>query len=210
VVAVVLIFVLTGGNNGPLGPVVPGGPDNTVPEFSFSTGKAIPIPTVAGVKAKKLKGAATQAQSKADEVMDSFYTEAFLDPANWRDGSYDDVFKSFSSGAAAQAQKDLATLTAGSVGGTIASISPAKSTLSTRVLMDSKGQPASIVALVKFSAKGSVTAGGTHVFSSVGQYFLEPVGGNWQIVSFDVKRKDQDLKPSPTPSGSTSTSGSPS
>src|SRR5207247_1514740 len=147
-------------------------PDVTVPEFSFDLGKALPIPTVEGANVKKLRAPAADAQASASDVIDTFYTEAFLDPSNWRDGSYDDVFTAFRSDAASQAQNDLGALTAGSVGDTFSKITPAHSTLKTNVLMDSKGQPASMVAIVKFVAKGTAIGGGTHTFVSLGQFFL--------------------------------------
>lgn len=205
-----LVFVLTGGKNGPLGPITGTAPDVTVPDFSFDLGKALPIPTVEGANVKKLRAPASQAQQSANDVIDTFYTEAFLDPANWRDGSYDDAFQGFRSDAATQAKNDTAALTAGSVGDTFSKITPAHSTLKTNVLLDSKGQPVSMVAIVKFVAKGVALNGGTHTFVSLGQFFLLKVDGDWKIVSFDVRRKDADQAASATPSTSGSTTGSPS
>ena len=63
--------------------------------------------------------------------------------------------------------------------------------------------------IVKFVAKGTAINGGTHMFVSLGQFFLLKVDGDWKVVSFDVRRKDAD-QAAASPSVSGSTSGSPS
>ena len=200
--------MLTGGNNGPLGGVVPGGPDMTVPEFSFTVAKAVPIATAQNADPKKYAAAAKGAARSANDVIDSLYTQAFLDPANWRRSSYDDAFAAFDQTATDQAQRQLPVLTAGEgAGDTYTSIAPSHSTLKTRVLMDEKGRPASIVAIVRFKADGKHKDGSTTVFVSEGQYFLRQIDGAWKVTAFQVKRLDQTHAPKPV---TASPSGSPS
>jgi hypothetical protein len=136
--------------------------------------------------------------------MTELYKEAFLDPANWRDGSYDEVWPVFLDSAVGPAQQDVATLTVGSGGGeAYTKIADPKGRLNVKVLLNDKDQVATAVAIVKFSAVGTRKDGKLTVFHSSGQYFLRPGGDGWQVYSFDVKRDDSVHTP-PSPSGSAS------
>ncbi len=206
-VAGVVVFLATGGNGGPLGGVLPGGPDNTVPEFSFKVAKPVPVATVAGAQPKSYLLAAKTAAVAANKVMHTLFTEAFLDPANWRDGSYDTVWKQFSASAAIRAQGRAAVLTAGEgAGGTFDAIEPSRGSLKTRVLLDAKGSPVSIMAVVHFSARGVGKDGTATLLQSAGSFFLKKFGGAWKVVSFEVKRTDTE-EPAPAPSGAGSPTG---
>ena len=50
---------------------------------------------------------------EAEDVLTDLYTEGFLDPANWEQGSYADAFGGFARGARDQAETHPGPLTAG-------------------------------------------------------------------------------------------------
>ena len=200
----VLLFVLTGGSDGPLGAAVGGGAQET-PAFDFKVSKPKVVVTAADAKPKEAQVAAASAAKGTTAALDTFYTAAFLDPGNWQDGEYDEAFDGFSPRAGALAQKQLEAMTAGTAAGdTFDTITPLASTLKTKVLIDPKGLPYSAVAIVKFQARGT-GAEGAHIFVSKGQYILQKVDGDWTVVSFSVNRDDKRKAPS---SGSSSTSPS--
>lgn len=205
-------FVLSGGKV----PHIPGtnigqGPDDTVHPVAFRLVKTIPIPTVADAKLKKLKPAAKSASDAAVKSLDDLYTEAFLDPGNWRDGSYDNVWSMFSGGASASARKDANVVTLGSsAGDAFETVLPSASKVTVKVLMDQKGQPATAVALVSFKAKAHGTDGHTTLIQSTGQLFLQKSGSGWRVVSYHLTRQDRILPPKPGPSGSATPAPTPS
>ena len=209
-----VVFTLTGGNDGPLGRIIPGtgDPSLTTPPFEFHVAKVVGIPTNAAQTAKKLKGAAQQAAKQTTAVLDTFYTESFLDPENWTNGSYDSAFAVFDRSASEQAQVSAAALTAGAeAGDTYDQIQPGRGVIQTRILMDLKGQPYSAVAKVRFTAQGANQDGSTTLFVSEGQFFLQKVDGDWKVIAFDVQRSDKVKQPTPSPSSASgSPSGSPS
>ena len=215
VAAAVVGGIVFFGNDGSSVTTNPGGGgtvvDPTTPELTFKVTKAVAIPVTAGQTPKKLAGAASDAADGAVDVMDTVYTEGFLDPSSWEGADYDDAWTQFTDDAAAQAESEADTLTAGSdAGAAYDLIEPAKATVRPRVLVDDAGKPLSVVALVYFSAKGMHDDGSYTLFKSTGQYFLERDGSHWTVVAFDVRRADSEKEApaSPSPSG-TSTGGSP-
>ncbi len=203
VVAVILVFLSKGGGaaQGPFHH------DPQTPPFAFEASKVLVVPTTATAETEKLK---TKAKPPADDirkVMDALYIDAFLDPSNWQNGSYDDVWAMFDTGSGTEAQAQANTLTAGSgAGDAFDTILPTgTSTLKTKVLFDPKSEPYSVVAIVKFKATGAGKDGQDLQMLSTGQYVFQKVDGSWKVVSFRVVRKDkQQAAPSPSPSGSSS------
>jgi hypothetical protein len=207
-----LAFALTGGNEGPLGPLVPGTdePDRVTPEFTFRAGNAQAVVTVAGQNRKQLKGEAEQVAEQTTALMDDLYTAAFLDPDNWTNGTYDSALEVFDEGSGRQARSDLDALTAGADAGTLFDdIQPGRGVVHSEVLMDAKGHAASVLATVSFTARATHADGTVTVFVSTGEFFLRPVDGGWKVVAFDVQRADTQEEPSPTASvsGSATPSG---
>lgn len=177
-------------------------PDNTIPTWDFTVVKTTAVPT-SKTEPSKLVSSAGQVLTEATATMKTLYTEAFLDPANWRDGSYDEVWPTLEQAAATQAQADSAVLTLGATAGdTYDKVTPSSSKISFRVLFDEKDTPKTVVAIVKFTAVGTGKDGTRTVFVSSGQYFLRDMGDGWKVFSFNVNRADHPAKPKPGPSGS--------
>jgi hypothetical protein len=174
------------------------------PDLTFKVEKVLAIPVTPAQSPKKLAGAAQAAGDDAVDVIDTIYTEGFLDPSSWNGGNYDDAWSQFTDDAATQAQADADTLTAGpAAGDTYTTIEPAKATLKPRVLMDDAGKALSVEAVVTFWAKGQHDDGSFTLFKSTGSFFLRRDGSTWKVVAFNVHRDDTE-KPAPSASGSAS------
>jgi hypothetical protein len=196
--------LLFGQNDGPL--TASGGThvDPKTPLFDFKVAKTVVVPVSVNQNRKKLEEPATAASDKAVAVMDTVYTESFLDPNSWNDANYDDAWTQFTQDAATQAQADSDTLTAGTgAGDSYDTITPVRGAVKPRVLMDETGQPVSVVASVVFSAQGAHGDGTYTLFKSSGQFFLRKIGDVWKVVAFQVHRADSE-ETAPTPSASSS------
>jgi hypothetical protein len=181
--------------------------DEKIPAFTFEQRK---------VRAESVTAAhpnppasATTVSKDVTATLHTLYTEGFLDPANWRDGSYDEVWPVFTDEAQPAAQQDAATLTVGSGGDeTFTTIAQPKGNVEVRVLLNDKNQVATAVAVVNFEAVGTRKDGKLTRFDSSGQYFLRRTGDGWRIYAFDVHRNDKLETPSPGPSAGASAAAS--
>lgn len=213
-VGVVLILVLGGGNNGVLG--LGGGddePDDSVPEFEFKLASVDAVPTVAEADVDALQSQAESVAANVEPLVDDLFTNAFLDPTNWREGDYEEILESFSDDAASSARsaESLGTLTLGSTAGEVYQrVTPRKGSLRLTVLFDQEGAPDTVNVRVRFYALGERLDGTFTSIVSAGQLSLQDLDG-WRIVHFDVRRADREAEapsPSPGPSGSATVSPS--
>lgn len=206
--AVLLIVVLRGDEGGGI-PFIGGGDDDTVPEFEFRVARRTTVvATSAETDVDALEPVAERTSAEVAPILDDLYTAAFLDPANWRDGEYEEVFAHFAGGAAAAAQESVETLTPGvGAGDVFETITPTRGGLSFRVLFDPEGNPDTVVVRVRFRALGERKDGTYLAIVSNGQFFLQNTDG-WKVTAFDVERSDRDAKPPPSPSPSPSASPS--
>jgi len=210
-IALVVVLVLGAGayllfaGDGPaekLRQVIAG--EEAVPEFAFELRKASAF-EVTEEHHRQLNAAASDVAADVAEQIDLLYTSAFLDPNNWKEGDYTDVWELFSEQAATSAQEQAEVLTLGAgADGEFQKVDPGTSRLTVKVLFDADGEPASAVAVVKFKAIATATGGASATaIISEGQYILQDLGDGWQVVSFDVDRADREAA-APTPSGSAS------
>jgi len=197
----VVLFLLFRGGGGDGGLL--DGSDNTIPAFDFRLARAVPV-LVTHNNPTKFDATATDVGTQVGDTMTDLYTEAFLDPANWRDGSYDEVWSLFEEGSQAAAQQEGATLTLGpTAGDRFDKVDQPLGTLNVRVLLDRSNQPVTAVAIVKFKALASAKDGTTTAVVSTGQYFLRSVSDGWLVYAFSVSRDDHEVViPSPGPSAS--------
>lgn len=196
----------------------PSGSGTTVapetPELTFTIAKVLPIPVTPTQKPKKLAPAAKTAGDAAVDVIDTIYTEGFLDPSSWNGGDYSDAWTQFTDDAATQAEAHADILTAGSTAGDLyTTITPEKALVKPRVLMDDAGKAVSVEAVVTFTAKGMHDDGSFTLFKSTGHYFLRRDGSAWKVVAFQVHREDSEqhiASPSSSATASSEPTGSPS
>jgi hypothetical protein len=149
---------------------------------------------------------ASAAEDVAQEItptIDDLFTNGYLDPSNWRDGDYEEVFASFAPDAVATAEESVETLTLGTTAGDVfATVDPGKSKLSYQVLFDPDGAVETAVVTVVFRATAERKDGTYLAIVSEGEFFLRQIDG-WTITAFDVKRDDHETQP-PSPSASPS------
>jgi hypothetical protein len=203
-IVVVLILVLSGGGAIPI--VGGGGDDNEVPAFDFNVKKAVATATVADADVAALTASAEQVGQEITPTIDDLFTNAFLDPNNWRDGDYEEVFAVFAPPALPTAQQSVETLTLGATAGDVfEDVEPDKGTLAYDVLFDPEANPNTTVVTFHFVAVGERKDGTFVKLVSDGQFFLQDLDG-WTITAFDVTRSDRETQPPPTPSASPSSS----
>lgn len=207
--AVALFFFL---RDGKVSIPIIGGDDHQteVPPFEFKIRKAHAVATDEKADPTALEEQATSLGQELTPMIDDLFTAAFLDPANWDGGDYEDVWAHFDEGSRAVAQQNVETLTLGASAGDIYDeVAPAKGSLQFDVLFDPDGAPDSVVVKFRFYAFGTRSDGTYTAIVSHGQLFLENNGG-WSVSAFDVIRDDGETEsptpPTPGPSASASAS----
>jgi hypothetical protein len=202
-IGVAILLALRGGEGG----AIIGGGDEPPPPFDFIVKPATAVPTAPDADEAALSASAERVAQEITPIIDDLYTNAYLDPSNWRHDDYDEVFTAFAPDAAATAEQSLETLTLGATAGDVFdTVDPGKSKLTYQVLFDPDGEPDTAVVSVIFRATAERKNGTYLAIVSEGEFFLGQVDG-WKITAFDVKREDHETHP-PSPSASTSASPS--
>ena len=206
-IGVAILLALRGGEGG----AIIGGGDEPPPPFDFIVKPATAVPTAPDADETALSASAERVAHEITPIIDDLYTNAYLDPSNWRHDDYEEVFTAFAPDAAATAEQSLETLTLGATAGDVFdTVDPGKSKLSYQVLFDPDGEPHTAVVSVIFRATAERKNGTYLAIVSEGEYFLGQIDGQeegWRITAFDVKREDHETHP-PSPSASTSASPS--
>ena len=204
-VAIGVAILLTRGGGGP----IIGGGDEPAPPFDFNVKPAAAIPTAPDADEAALSASADEVAQEITPMIDDLYTNAYLDPSNWRHDDYEEVFTAFAPDAAATAEQSVETLTLGATAGDVFdTVDPGKSKLTYQVLFDPDGAPESAVVSVIFRATAERKNGTFLAIVSEGEFFLRQVDGQgegWTITAFDVTRDDHEKEP-PSPSASVSPS----
>ena len=204
------ILLATRGGGGP----IIGGGDEPAPPFDFIVKPATAIPTAPDADHAALSANAGEVAQEITPMIDDLYTNAYLDPSNWRHDDYEEVFTAFAPDAAATAEQSVETLTLGATAGNVFdTVDPGKSKLSYQVLFDPDGEPETAVVSVIFRATAERKNRTYLAIVSEGEFFLRQIDGQqgqeggWTITAFDVTRDDHETQP-PSPSASTSVSPS--
>lgn len=199
-IGVAILLAVRGGG----APIIGGG-DEPAPPFDFIVKPATAIPTAPDADEAALSASADEVAQEITPMIDDLYTNAYLDPSNWRHDDYEEVFTGFAPDAAATAEQSVETLTLGATAGDVFdTVDPGKSKLTYQVLFDPDGAPASAVVSVIFRATAERKNGTFLAIVSEGEFFLRQVDG-WTITAFDVTRDDHEKEP-PSPSASVSPS----
>lgn len=197
-IGVAILLALRGGG----GPIIGGG-DEPAPPFDFIVKPATAIPTAPDADEAALSASAAEVAQEITPMIDDLYTNAYLDPSNWRHDDYEEVFTAFAPDAAATAEQSVETLTLGATAGDVFdTVDPGKSKLTYQVLFDPDGAPESAVVSVIFRATAERKNGTFLAIVSEGEFFLRQVD-EWTITAFDVTRDDHEKEP-PSPSASPS------
>jgi hypothetical protein len=197
-IGVAILLALRGG-----GGAIIGGGDEPAPPFDFIVKPATAIPTAPDADEAALSASADEVAQEITPMIDDLYTNAYLDPSNWRHDDYEEVFTAFAPDAAATAEQSVETLTLGATAGDVFdTVDPGKSKLTYQVLFDPDGAPESAVVSVIFRATAERKNGTFLAIVSEGEFFLRQING-WTITAFDVTRDDHEKEP-PSPSASVS------
>ena len=200
-IGVAILLALRGGEGG----AIIGGGDEPPPPFDFIVKPARAIPTASDADKAALSASADEVAQEITPTIDDLYTNAYLDPSNWRHHDYEEVFTAFAPDAAATAEQSVETLTLGATAGDVFdTVDPGKSKLSYQVLFDPNGEPETAVVSVIFRATAERKNGTYLAIVSEGDFFLRQIDG-WKITAFDVTRDDHETQP-PSPSTSVSPS----
>ena len=201
-IGVAILLALRGGDG-----AIIGGGDEPAPPFDFIVKPATAVPTAPDADEASLSASAEEVAHEITPMIDDLYTNAYLDPSNWRHDDYEEVFATFAPHAAATAEQSVETLTLGATAGDVFdTVDPGKSKLTYQVLFDPDGAPETTVVSVIFRATAARKDGTYLAIVSEGEFFLRQIDG-WKITAFDVKRDDHETQP-PSPSASTSASPS--
>jgi hypothetical protein len=199
-IGVAILLALRGGG----GPIIGGG-DEPAPPFDFIVKPATAIPTAPDADEAALSASADEVAQEITPMIDDLYTNAYLDPSNWRHDDYEEVFSAFAPDAGATAEQSVETLTLGATAGDVFdTVEPGKSKLTYQVLFDPDGAPESAVVSVIFRATAERKNGTFLAIVSEGEFFLRQID-EWTITAFDVTRDDHEKEP-PSPSASVSPS----
>lgn len=199
-IGVGIFLVLRGGDV----PII-GGNDEVTPPFDFIVAPAKGVATVSDADKGALAASADQVAGEITPSIDDLFTNAYLDPGNWKDGDYEEVFATFAPDAVATAEQSVETLTLGTDAGDVfKTVDPGKSKLDYEVLFDPDGKPDVAVVTVIFRATGERKDGTYLAIESEGDFFLRQIDG-WKITAFDVSRDDHETQP-PSPSAAASPS----
>ena len=197
-VGVGALLLLSGGDV----PII-GGEDEAAPPFDFIVKPATAVATVTEPDETALSASADEVAQEITPTIDHLFTDAYLDPANWRHGDYEEVFAAFAPDAAPTAEQSVETLTLGATAGDVfQTVEPGKSKLTYQVLFDPDGAPETAVVTVIFRATGERKDGTYLAIVSEAEFFLRQIDG-WKITAFDVTRDDHETQP-PSPSASPS------
>jgi hypothetical protein len=179
----------------------------TTPPFDFKVGKTSSISTSDKFRGKDLQSKADQVAQQALPTIDTLFTEAYLNPNNWKHDDYGSALDEFDDAARPTAERELATVTLGpDAGSTYTSVAPGKSKVWFRVLFDPSGNPSQVVAKVRFHALGKRTDGTYTDITAHGEFFMR--GSDWTIYSFTIGRADHETAPPAGPSPGASPSAS--
>jgi hypothetical protein len=183
----VLAVVLSGGGTSVV--------SRSTPAFSFTVQKAIGTTLEPGVKDQDVSARADIVAAELAPTFDLLFSAAYLDPENWREGTYDDVWTFFGDEARPTAVASAQTLTLGDLGARFDDVQPVRGVLGARVLFDADGEPKLVAVRITFRATGTPGADAANAAQIIarGEFLVERRGTDWVITAFRVDRDDANL-----------------
>lgn len=179
-------LILRGGGTSPLGSSTPG--------FTFEVQKAIATSLEEGARDQDLMDRAAETAQVVQPILSELFSDAFLDPGNWRAGDFTDVWDYFSEEARSDAQASVEVLTLGGLGKVFDDVEPKYGVMSVRVLYGADGEPTLINVSCTFRATATPSDGSpSSEIVSKGDFMFEPSGDSWSVLAFRVNRSDIDL-----------------
>jgi hypothetical protein len=138
-----------------------------------------------------IRRAVRDAVTGVRETLTLLHRVAFFGVEGWRTGTYDRAVALFAAPARPSAARDLQILTLGREAGAIyESVKPTGGWLQITVLIGKQGGAATAEVRTEFRARARRPAGDVDAILSRGEYFLEPIQGEWRITGYSVRRLD--------------------
>ena len=193
VAVVIILLVLPRGGTGR-----PGGAKT--PQLAFARSL-----TIVGLKTPAEAAARLAPFDEITKMFTDFYQEAFVDPAKWGDGTFEDLKKLFAEEAQPAFTKELASLTIGEARTELKFVDPVPgSSLKISVFFDSKAAPMYATAAVNFGGRGTLKQKGpVLLIKQTASFYMQRAGETWVITSFDADQtQETPSSPSPSPSAS--------
>jgi hypothetical protein len=164
-------------------------PDLTVPAFRFRLAKVESVVTGA---TEEVGATARVSGREIQSMLSGLYRSAFLDPANWREGEYDEAWALFEPEAASRAEADIESLTLGSeAADAYERVAPVGGMIKVSLLMDEWGAPFTAAVAMRFTARASGTDGEVTLVVSRGEFFLSPSADGWLVHAYELERADR-------------------
>lgn len=151
-------------------------------DFSFEFGK------VGGtaVADKASEDTIQEAAEQVRETLDTMYVVGFVDDAKWKNGTFPELYDSFTDDVEAKVRHDLPNLSLGADAAKIDFVDPTSGRLSIRFLVDDQQQLVGATAHAIFAANATAMDGGNVAIQHDGTYYMEPVDGTWLINAYEV------------------------
>jgi hypothetical protein len=148
--------------------------------FAFASVK-FSADTVTGKSGSKV---AKQAGADIQDTLTAFYDAAFADPAAWSGTIAADTWNSFEASLRDRARDDAPSLTIGSAGTGLSTLTFPQSKLTVRVLVDQHGKAQAAIATVTVDGEGTTADGASMALTNRASFILEPNDGTWRILGY--------------------------
>lgn len=159
----------------------PGGRE--IPEFTFEVNNVRQIPVD-----RRARGEDVDRETEVvHALLDTLYTNGFVDPRLWEEGTFPGVRDLFAGRAARRAARDLGDLTLGGISKRLELVNPREGKLNISFLVDERRDLYAAVADTRFRARSLLPRGDRLQILHVGTWFLRPIDGAWRIVGYEVE-----------------------
>jgi hypothetical protein len=152
-------------------------------DFEFEIGKV----GGSAIAERAPEGALEEAAEQIRETLDGLYVIGFVDPGEWRGGTFPDIYGAFTADVEPKVREDLPNLTVGEDAAKIDTVDPVSGRLSVRFLVDEELNLIAATAHAIFAANAIATDGGNVAIQHDGTYYMEPEGDTWLINAYEVE-----------------------
>jgi hypothetical protein len=154
-----------------------------VPDFSFELVRVKGDSPAGNIDGDELQDQADSVK----ETIDALYVAGYVDPSKWEGGTFPEVLDQFAEGARRQAERDLDQFTLGQDANQIDVVRPINGRLDVEFVADGDQSPIGAVATTVFAANATLNDGGPAAIQHDATYYLQPDGGRWLIIGYDVR-----------------------
>ncbi|HEU5002609.1 MAG TPA: hypothetical protein VFW71_07520 [Actinomycetota bacterium] len=161
-------------------------PSSTAPpQANFSASGVKPVDAQDRSSANE---AANAAAKQVINLMDTYYNDAFLQPAQWGGGTFPSLSGLFTQDAAGSVAANLPVLTLGGLANQISRVDPTKQSAGeVSVLIEPDGSASFATVTTRFEGTGKPSGGGPAVqILQSAQFMVQISGSTAQIAGYDI------------------------